>query len=307
MTKVDLHLIGNTVIDDVYRIHRCEKDHLLGTSNTYSNHYKSLGGIFNLLTVLKESKLKTYVSTHWKAQAPNPKLFNNPFEGFSGVDFYPVDDFSHALILSEGLNGGSLEKTTYVKWGDVSSFKDFKPVPATWAHISYLDVLEDLDLKPLRDSYKNISADVCLSNLSPETLEKVINNLQYIDFLFISTNEIDTYIKNLPDSCYTNLEVYEKGIVDWIFKEMKVRKGLIYHSANFHFLATPSEYKQVKLKDLISNVSVVGAGDKLAANFLIYFLTKTSDSKDISIEDLIDASRFSAEATAKVLKDYEEV
>lgn len=305
MIKIDLHLIGNSIVDQVFEIKKSKSDSkgfLPGSSNSYSSSRVCFGGLGNLLSVFKKSKLNFHVSTHIGKDQNGQKLKDYFLKNKINFSPYGIKETSSALLLSETLENNIKEKTSFVRWGDVSDLKNFKPVKARWAHISYLDVVHNLDLSELRKQYDYMSADLCLNDPKKSVINKVLKSLKYLDFLFISTNEAYTY---------TNLVTRESGVLyigDFLTKLLRDKKSdtkVILHSPYFCSVCERSEEPvHISYPNARGNVSVVGAGDKFCANFISFLLY---NCKEITKRNILLACERSHKKTKSSLETYEEI
>lgn len=315
MSKVDLHLIGNSVVDQIFEVERSEPStggFIPGSSNRYLSSRTCYGGLGNLLYVLKKSGLSVHVSTHIGKDLAGEKLKDYFARNNIPSTLYPIKETSSALILSETFHENVKEKTSFVKWGNVDTFRNFKPLKATWVHISYLDILHKLDLSKLKKNYDYISADLCLNAPKKFVVKKMLKNLKHLDFLFISTNEARTYTELVQRE-------FSFEISDFLTKLLRQEKSdtrIILHSPYFCVICDrhedPLKADYAKPKE---NVSVVGAGDKFCASFISYLLTsmKGPNSKyylhngEIRRTALAMAISEAHNQTVKILEKNEEI
>lgn len=238
--NIDLKLLGNLVVDEIYCTKHWPKP---ATSNTFSDHKKSVGGIGNMVCALKNKSLNLWI------------------EGVVGNDF--PDDFavsrahisinpsSKALIICDLENS---ERTSFVNWG--CGTEPFNPSnkQSKWTHISYLDVADPQNFEQIRKHTKILSADVCLSNSAHP--EKILNKLKYLDYLFISESELHYLCEH-----------------DQPIKTHQA-KCVIYHQKTLTTIINDQNHSIViNPRPIISHVNVLGAGDAYCANFILYQLT----------------------------------
>lgn len=316
MNKIDLHLIGNSIVDEIFEVQRSAEAYIPGSSNTYSSRRTCYGGLGNLLLVLKKSGLTFHVSTHVGRDGNGNKLKSYFLSNGINYTSYPLKETSSALILSERISGfqdSAHEKTSFVKWGSVSCFSNFKPVKAVWAHISYLDVLHGLDLSKLRKHYDYISADLCLNSPKKSVIKKVVKNLKYLDFLFMSTNEWKTYADS--STRRPGKLTIPEILTDWL-EENKSKTQVVVHSP--YWAAVCSRFEvPITVEDLkvLEGVSVVGAGDKFCAYFInkLLSLKKVDEGnqyfvgKSIRRSALAEALLTAVTSTPRILGQNEEI
>lgn len=258
--KKDLVLLGNLTFDQVYKIPKWPKQ---GTSNELISHRLSVGGIGNIIESTDFNKLKIFVEGNigddLAGETIKAYLKNKSIKHKLHSSTKPT---SQALIVS---SLSSEERTSFVNWG--CGADPFVPTAkhTRWTHISYLDIIPSLDLNKIRENSDIVSADLCLSNPSRNTINSTLNKLQYLDYLFASESEFDPLITG-----YESID---------LFKTFKL-KCLIFHSR----LETIIQYRdkgfQVNGKhSIINNIDVLGAGDAYCGNFILSQLNNKSLTK----------------------------
>lgn len=112
-----------------------------------------------------------------------------------------------------------------------------------WHHVAYLNQLHDTDF------LKKINSGIISADVSKESPETILNNLDNIDFLFISKEDLFMDIIEL-----SNLT---KG---WVISHDP--KGSVSSNGDevFEYII-PESYK-------LTNIDVLGAGDMFAASFI---------------------------------------
>lgn len=258
LNKYDLVLLGNVVVDDVYKLNEWANE---GTSNRYDSHHNSIGGIGNIIEALKERKLKIKVEYSIGSDT-NGQLVQNYFDTISAeyklhTSSQPT---SHALILS---NLQSNERTSFVNWGC-----GHDPIvsnnPARWTHVSYLDIIYKIDLEALRPHSDVLSADLCLSNPSQEVIDAVRNQLQFLDYLFVSESELPALANN-PEELLSKYKL----------------SCLVYHKRDRTLIFKNNGYKEVLGNhQLQEQVQVLGAGDAYCANFMFSKLNNNATDEE---------------------------
>lgn len=236
--EFDLALVGNITVDDVYAIHGWPD---AGTSNVYSSNRKSVGGLGNIIEALA-GRLRIHVEA--KVGDDEDGRYIAEYLTSRGVQFVlhlSEKPTTKAVIFSDVKNS---ERTSFVEWG--CGRDGFKPkaVEAKWGHLSYADVLAEIDMSSLRGSCKTLSADVCLSipTLTP---------LKYIDLLFVSKSE------NVP---------------------LLETQTVILHSRRCSQIREfgKEEVVVTGLHKIIEEIDVLGAGDAYCAGFIHSMLKESS-------------------------------
>lgn len=240
----DLVLVGNITVDDVYQIQGWP---LGGTSNTYSSNRKSVGGLGNIVDALDGRLL---VTVNAMIGNDNDGEFVKYYLRNKGIGFDEVLEpwgpktTTKALIFSDTKNN---ERTSFVEWGCGKLPYTPKWRKAKWAHMSYIDILPDINMRALRESCGTLSTDVCLSTPPPGGLPK----LKDFDYLFISEVEAKAYGESIYDLgptvvCHTR----EDTTITWKNGSEKVK----------------GRHKTVE------NIDVLGAGDAYVAGFILNML-----------------------------------
>lgn len=143
-----------------------------------------------------------------------------------------------------------------------------KIVKAEWNHIAYLNQLNDTSF--ISNLFGIVSAD-----LSKETPERVIDSLKYLDYLFLSKEDLFMDILELAK--------LTKG---WVVAHDPA--GSIYSNGETVYeFNIPKEF-------ILHNINVLGAGDMFAACFIDNALQKNN------IHDSISNSH---KQTTKLLKE----
>lgn len=307
-SKLDLHLIGNSVVDEIFEVQRSDletKQFLPGSSNTYSTKRICYGGLGNLLSVFKNTKLNIHVSTHIGSDENGKKLLRYFSKNNLKFTSYKVNETSSSLIISEQAYKKLHEKTSFVKWGHVSNFRNFRPIRSRWAHISYLDVLYKLNVSKIHKYYDCISADLCLNNPKKVIVNTILKNSKYLDFLFMSTNEVSKYTNLIPRSI--NTIEYSDYLIK-LLELYKLNTTIILHAPSWVTICKKgSKPINFEFKNLIESTSVVGAGDKFAANFISSVILDEKHPRKNSLvysnpKSKLDFSKYILKAHKKTLK-----
>lgn len=269
----DLSLIGNVVVDDVYEIAGWPSE---GTSNRFGSHRQSIGGIGNMVEALRGSVISVSVGAA-VGDDQNGSIARRYLEDCGAKAFLKVSRLptSHALILSSISNK---ERTSFVSWGcgrlPIDSFPSSK-----WTHIAYLDMVCESDLDGIES--ETISADLCLSNPSQETISAVLARMGSLDFLFMSPSEAKAYAKpgETLEATLTRLR-RDQGI-----------KRIICHERT-RTLIVDEEVGIVAGTHEIFETDVLGAGDAYCANFILYQLCRGNNPAGAAAFAHEEASRF---------------
>ena len=139
-----------------------------------------------------------------------------------------------------------------------------KPIDAKWHHIMYLNQLKDKSF--IKDLNGIVSADLTAGDMN------IKNELRYIDYLFISEEDLFMDIKNLAQL---------------------VRKNVILHypSGSACVGKNMSKTYTTTFKE---NMNVLGAGDSFAACFI---------SNMLKNNDIESSLKYAHDKTLKVLLD----
>jgi bifunctional ADP-heptose synthase (sugar kinase/adenylyltransferase) len=177
----------------------------------------------------------------------------------STVQIIPIT-IGSAIIYIDSEVGSKYAKPNLIEHYQVPTI-----VKSKISHIAYLNQLPNLEF------VKNIKSNITCADLAG-TKSFDYSVLQYIDYLFIAHDEVS----NLGD----------------IMKHIK--GNVIVHNPNgstFYSNELKSQFKFYHSS--IKNVNVLGAGDHLAASFMLNKLKKLND---------IDAIKLAHESTIEFLK-----
>jgi hypothetical protein len=174
-------------------------------------------------------------------------------------------------------------RTSYVQTPSTSVIHDFPTVGIyDVAHIAYFDQLtiRPLAWNKIRKASKFVSADLCLNHHTEEQVQDMYEMFEELDLLFCSETEWQSIASRLDDSQIRNIKKMSLTIVTHTPRSVvAISKG-----EAFDFLV-----------DKLENVHVLGAGDRFAANFIVF--------KFIKGMPLSDAVRESALLTGRSLKE----
>jgi len=135
------------------------------------------------------------------------------------------------------VNKCSFQRTGFVDWGICSTYNLWYPVDANWHHLMYLDRMTINNIKEF-SKYGVVSVDLCDSN----NLESLFDKLQYVDYVFCSSDGINLHSKNIP-----------------------YRKALIAHQPGFISVNYRDSGLEFKQTDVVGGLNVLGAGDMFSA------------------------------------------
>jgi sugar/nucleoside kinase (ribokinase family) len=245
--KYDLRLIGNIIIDDVYKIDSWPKEN---TSNKFTTQKLSIGGIGNIIRALHEKDMDIIAEGNIGKDKPGHLIENFCLDHNIARELYWCDKpTSKALILS------GKDRTSFVNWGCGTDILNPSPTNAKWTHICYLDIIPTIDVSYIKKYSDIVSADLCLSNPSKENIELVLNQLQHLDYLIVSETEFEPLSYGLLD--ISN------------FIEKYNLKNLILHTKYKTIIANNNSLDQVMNNHaIVENIDVLGAGDVYCANFI---------------------------------------
>jgi sugar/nucleoside kinase (ribokinase family) len=150
--------------------------------------------------------------------------------------------FGEALIIVDKNSNSRIGRAVF----DLRK-NEIKIVDSEWSHIAYANQIENVDFISKLNS-KYISVD--LSKESPEKVLKIIN---YVDFLFMSEEDLFMDFDEIRKLC--------KGYV-------------ICHTPNGSLYGDKNIKKRYEIPKnlLLNNVNVLGAGDMFAGCFISNFL-----------------------------------
>lgn len=277
LNKYDLLLIGNITIDEVYETSHWARE---GTSNDFKSYKQAVGGLGNIIQALKNSKLQISIIGN----------VGNNNDGKIIKKFLTKEKINHNLSVCNDMtskaliitNTKSKERTSFVNWGCGKSDIEIANIKSNWAHISYLDIVPYLNFKKIKETSDYISADLCLSSPSQITITKILNQLQYLDYLFVSESEINS-ITNGEQEVYKIMElVSQYGL-----------KNLVFHKREETLIVSPKSYKHVtNNQPILENISVLGAGDAYCANFIKYQLLHDFNNEKAATYAHEEATKF---------------
>jgi sugar/nucleoside kinase (ribokinase family) len=159
---------------------------------------------------------------------------------------------------------------------DVRDF-DFTKTQATHFHLGYLMLLQKLDksekaakvLAAAREAGLTTSVDV-VSGHSDRFAKVVQSVLPHVDIQFLNEYELSQVAGPVPEDA--TCPALRKA-TDWLF-DQGLRTTVVVHSARFAYARSPQE-EQYRLAPIPAQiVGTVGAGDALAAGFLLGFHEK---------------------------------
>lgn len=156
--------------------------------------------------------------------------------------------FGNALIFEDSISG-----KRYSKANLNANPLEYNLQKAKWNHVLYINHLEDT--KFIESLQGTISADICTG--------KPIDNdsLKYIDYLFISDDDLDESLQSLAK---------------------KVRGFVICHSPSGSVYSDGKNIREHKIQK-INNLNVLGAGDFFATSFIINMLKEGDLDQAVSV------------------------
>lgn len=252
MKYFDIHVIGNSIWDQVYYVNSLEEN----SANKAFSSYEALGGIGNFVRAVdhldSENQAKICFSTAIGSDIYSNnvrKYLESIHESNKNLKFNITQTparLSKATIIHDEQKN---QKTSIVDW-QTCQLPDICNISSSWTHIMYLDAMCDIrenHLKKLSDN-SIVSADLCLAHHSREDVEHLQKLLPYVDYLIISDSESSLLNRTVAQSKVATIIHSAEGS-EWFLRQENTRNKF------------SSDVK-------ISNVNVLGAGDIFAAAFI---------------------------------------
>jgi len=162
-----------------------------------------------------------------------------------------------------------MQRTSFVEWNDGVDGAGLLPVQSRWTHISYLDVLRNLDMDGIRDVSETVSADLCLSDPEHGESERMMEYAEQVDVLFMSSAELYTHGHNIGLTKVEGIGHMMKEL-----REMTGVKILVCHDDGFSAAVTATNGPIQVATTVVRNVDVTGAGDLFTGFFIRSALEK---------------------------------
>ena len=259
----DVSLYGNLILDTTY----CVKNYSHGESNVCYEKNISPGAIANVAFALSRIAPDLSVNVESKIGSDSSgiyakKWFANLKKLGYNIDANMIETSkptSEAIIISDLLN---MDRSSIVRWGACQDIDTLSECNSKWCHVLYADKLPNLNLNSLKKLSKRsiISIDLCSSNQSEQTKEKILSMLPYVDYVFASSEE---------GACLTGEESdYNTALA----VAKKARGWAIIHSPDGSSVSDGKQKntKSYKVQNKIQKqVNVLGAGDNFAAAFIV--------------------------------------
>jgi len=284
----DISLYGNLILDNTY----CVKGYSHEESNVCYGKKKSPGATANVAVAISRLAPELSINIQSKiGQDVSGRYIKKWFADLKKMRYNNIDMLitespkptSEAVIISDIVNK---TRSSIVSWGACQDVNVIGGLQSRWSHILYVDNLPNLDLNSLKNLSKDsiISIDLCSSNQSGQTKEKILSMLPYVDYVFASSEE---------GACL----IGEEKEHDTALKIGKLARGwAIIHSpdgscvSNGSHKQTRSYRVQNKIK---KSVNVLGAGDNFAAAFIARKI-----QKETTVEESV---RFAHEEATKYI------
>lgn len=256
---IDVSLVGNLVLDKVMYTSYTQ----VGRNNRIFKTEKRAGGLANMLPALGDLDIF---------------LTSNVGETYDIESLIPSGDLLTTRLFHNGKSSvativaDSMQRTSFVEWNDGVEAAGLLPVQCKWTHISYLDVLKNLDMDGVRDVSGTVSADLCLSDPEPEDSERMMGYAENVDVLFMSSAELHSHGHNLGLTKAAGLAEMMKEL-----REMTGVKILVCHDDGYSAAVTASDGPVQVATTVVRNVDVTGAGDL----FTGFFIRSALDQKGI--------------------------
>lgn len=267
MGKANILLLGNTYADTVFT----PASELEIDSTNVGGFSKRLGGVWNVARELEKHEVSLTVTAPRRAAHPQTNLSIIESDWAMEVETFIVEDAMKGT------------RTSYVQTPSTSVIPEFPTVGIyDVAHIAYFDQLtiRPLAWNQIRKASKFVSADLSLNHHTEEQVQDMYAMFEGLDVLFCSEIEWQSIESCLDDSQIRNIE--------------KMSLTVVTHTPRRVIAIAKGETYDFRV-DKLENVPVLGAGDRFAANFIMFKLIKGMA--------LSDAVRESALVTGRSLKE----
>jgi sugar/nucleoside kinase (ribokinase family) len=245
--------------------------------NHKANSKLTNGGILNVsryLELLKIDHLVSYTVGESNIFHENEKNYEQHAihkreirDGSSDLAIILLDKFGKA-------------RTSFVIDGVSREHKLNHKLKSKFHHISYLDNLPNYgkeSLRILRNDGCLISADLCLNTPSQNEIDKLMDRIQFVDYLIFSESEFQAYFKNFDlKSLFSD-------------KSLQHLKFIIHKKDGFRII--DSDGSKSEIIEVKSIRDVLGAGDC----FVAFFLSNVSlglGLYEIALKTFLETSKF---------------
>lgn len=284
----DIGLYGNLILDNTY----CVKEYLHEESNICYGKKMSPGAIANVAVAIARLSPELSINVQSKLGQDIPGRYIKKWfaslkkMGYNNVNMSITESLkptSEAVIISDLTDK---TRSSIVNWGACQDISVVDGPRSRWSHILYVDKLPNLDLNSLKNLSKDsiISIDLCSSNQSGQTKEKILSMLPYVDYVFASSEE---------GACL----IGEEKEFDTALKIGKLARGwAIIHSPDGSYVSNGShkQTRSYRVQNKIKkSVNVLGAGDNFAAAFITRKI-----QKETTVEESV---RFAHEEATKYI------
>jgi len=267
-----ISLYGNLIYDKIKYVNSFSKN----SSNDSIKQYEAVGAIGNLVQNferLNNNKINiiSNIGNDYyglKIKQHFQKNNNINLEMLKTTDVHT----SNATIIIDKSN---TEKTSIVDWGACRQLNDFIPIQSDWSHICYVDTLpylKPIDVMRIKQVSNFVSIDLCKNKTDKAIVDNILSSLKYIDFMFVSDNEID----NFDFDNDKNHEIICQKI------NIRYNTNIIFHHAAGSLFFYNNEILKTEIQRLDSKIDVLGAGDSFCSAFIDSVIKQNSYENSIA-------------------------
>lgn len=253
-----LALSGNIFIDSIIEINQL----ILGSNYNIIPKIQ-LGGIANVSRALSKLEIEHDLFSMIDSLGRHLLLTDLTLNSHAKLKLEIAEEnLDEATIIVERYAN---RRTSFVKNGSSEKAKINTDFLSEFHHISYLDnlkFLEPLDLKKMKKNGVRVSADLCKNFVSKAFKVRVLSLITEIDLLIISGQEFVTYLGVEPSQ--DSMEVI-----------LRIVPNVIVHLEDGCWVGSRGSVFWIQGRRL-SNVDVLGAGDKFVAYFYSSLLNGSS-------------------------------
>ena len=253
MKSFDLSIYGNLILDRVLHLQEFPRE---GIAQTVSN------------TSLHPGASANVAAAYYKLTGTKPQLFS--FVGSdpdgavcietlsryceASIEALDRQNTSTAVIL-DSLHRSS--RTGLVSWGACTDMSTFTETLSKWKHFCYIDKLNNLDKQTLKNMSGLKSADLTSFDYDDQGRARIMNAISEIDYVVTAKEEAGYLIKS------DDIEEIATKIGS------ACKSYVILHDPKGSYLCDGNYLEYVSAEhDVLSGISVLGAGDIFAAAFI---------------------------------------
>lgn len=251
MDKYDLVLIGNLILTTTYKISSWPEENTVNPLQ--EGEVIQLGGILDIAKHFPNAYLEAPIGNDSIGKSIRNKMAES---GLQYCLHHHDKNSSQALILESPDT-----KTQFVNWGGPEL--PFSPNfhKARWTHFGCLDTLPTLNLEKFKECSDIVSAELCLTDPTPEKINTILPQLKYLDYLFIFCDTLHSYF---GEKCF---ELFEKYNI----------KNIIYYSNNKTLIYQSGDTNWAVIENPPSSKEDQG---KFIAGFIEYQLNNEKNIKE---------------------------